>query len=224
MLNEEELWRDVSENEAVVVELNEEQRTSLAEYARQEHRQHEVHTVCKKATQDLKATRRSRGFFPVEAMDTGYKVNNAENRRPRLLDQVRGVALKGFRLHEQQGSSIIPDLGHSTLLFADLISAILPSDEDLGHATPRVVDLISASLYPLFLCPVLVRRSGLLTGLCLRTANDDVPAVPRNGPQGSKSAQDVAEMSERDDLCCGFRVTLNTRTQKHLLDVTFAHQ
>ena len=59
------------------------------------------------------------------------------------------------------------DLGHATLHVYTLISTILPSDTDLGHATSRVVDLISASLYPLFLCPVLMDRPGLPVVLCL---------------------------------------------------------
>ena len=62
MLDEEGPRPDASENEDVVVELYKEQRMPG------EHQ--EVYSVFGKARQDLNAARRSRGLFPVEAMDT----------------------------------------------------------------------------------------------------------------------------------------------------------
>ena len=64
------------------------------------------------------------------------------------------------------GISHFLDLGHATLRVVHLISAIAPSEVDLGHTSSRVVCMISASLYPVFLCPVLVFRPGLLAVLC----------------------------------------------------------
>ena len=69
------------------VERSEEQRKPLSEHVEPEDREHqEVYTLFEKARQDLNAARRARGLFPVEAVDTGYKVHKAGT-GPRLLEK-----------------------------------------------------------------------------------------------------------------------------------------
>ena len=87
------------------------------------------------------------------------------------------------------------ELGHATLQVDDLISAILPSDEDLGHATLLVVNLISASLYPLFLCPLLVYFPGLPAVPCLLNGKLELPASP------VRSFLHVRDLTIRDSVC-----------------------
>ena len=66
----------------------------LVELVRPENQQHqEVYTAFEKARQDLNEVRWSRGFYLVEAMDTGYQVNQSENRRPGLLKQMPSVII-----------------------------------------------------------------------------------------------------------------------------------
>ena len=86
---------DPPENWSVVVELFEEQRMLLAEYARLECREHrEVHTVFQEARQELNAVRRSCGFFPdgngLQGQQIRESTASSAGRR-RHLSPLRGV-------------------------------------------------------------------------------------------------------------------------------------